>query len=707
MADAAAKLKQSGGFTKVLNEGDHVHVSYNQQGQMAQPDTSDAQIIAALRGEAMPTPSAVPQAAGSEISDADIIKALRGSAAPAKPVVAPPVPPPAKDISLLERLNLIAHGQNVPKPGFGLMEDVTGKLPFAKDIMSAGASGLDMLGAKIKGKPVPSFSSGYQAHMADFQNQQKQYDTENPRLGRLGDVLSIVGGGAPVEAAITAAKAGLPGLMKQGAKAGATIGGLFGVGNAPTQGPDSIDRRLEQGATGAVLGAGTGAAFPVLGAATVGAGRVVGNAMNKLFPSVEDIASQKAKGIIDSFAGGSVMPNTAELVPGSKPTLAEATGNPGVAALTRAMRDLNPNSPLLAREAQNQEARLTHLEGATGTPEDVAAAASARDKAATSTLKQVFGAKAPAVDTAPVNQTISDILDGPSGARSSVKDAMRDVTTTLNNGGKPITDPEKLYHSVRKEIGDLISGTDMTKAYGKAAATQLMAVRDKLDDVIESGAPGFKQYLDDYTASSKPIASMKFLQEQNLLDAKGNITLQKVQNSIRRLDQQQAAAGAKAGKSVTDAQRSALESIRDDLLRSKNIELGKAIGSNTVQNVLAQKRLGLSQYIPEGVGATGGATLGGLIGGPHGAEIGGAVGDRLGAMIGGMRASRNAVAQGMTQSKLEEMLLNPGAYQNPPMANRSQASLNDILNSAQSRALMTGANRLVASPQSRQKNATR
>ena len=702
MADAADRAKKSGKFTKVLNEGDHVHVSY--QGQQVAQNVSDDDLLNVMGGgsaKAVTTPKA-----SANVSDADLLGAMgeapKGSATPAPP---PPPPPPAKDPGLLERLNLIAHGKQVPKT-YGLGDDFTSKLPFAKDIMSAGASGLDMLGAKLEGKPVPSFSAGYQSHMADLQAQQKQYDTENPRLGRTGDVLSILGGGAPARG-VAAVKATLPTLMKQGAKAGATIGGLFGLGHAPTEGPDSIDKRLEQGAMGTVLGGATGGAVPVLGAAAAGAGRVAGNVSNKLFPSVEDIASQKAKGIIESFAGGPVMPNPAELVPGSKPTLAEATGNPGVAALTRAMRDLNPNSPLLAREAQNQEARLAHLETATGTPEDVAAAASARDKAATSTLKQVFGAKSPTVDIAPVKQAISDILDGPSGARSSVKDAMRDVTNTLNNGGKPIADPEKLYHSVRKEIGDLISGTDMTKAYGKAAATQRMAVRDKLDDVIESGAPGFKQYLEDYTASSKPIASMKFLQEQNLLDAKGNITLQKVQNAIRRLDQQQAAAGAKAAKSVTDAQRNALESIRDDLLRSKNIELGRAIGSNSIQNVLAQKRLGLSQYIPEGVGATGGATLGGLIAGPHGAEIGGAVGDRLGAMIGSMRASRNAVAQGMTQSKLEEMLLNPGAYQAPPMANRSQASLNDILNSAQSRALMTGANRLVASPKSRQKNAPR
>jgi len=53
------------------------------------------------------------------------------------------------------------------------------------------------------------------------------------------------------------------------------------------------------------------------------------------------------------------------------------------------------------------------------------------------------------------------------------------------------------------------------------------------------------------------------------------------------------------------------------------------------------------------------------------------------------------------------MLLNPGAHQMPPGANLSQASLNDILNSAQSKVLMAGGNKLVATPQIRQKYAPR
>lgn len=89
MADAAAKAKQSGKFTKVLNEGDHVHVSYNQGN--AVPQVSDDDLLKALTGG---QPSAAVVAAHGDphsISDDQLLKALTtgGNDAPAKQVVAP------------------------------------------------------------------------------------------------------------------------------------------------------------------------------------------------------------------------------------------------------------------------------------------------------------------------------------------------------------------------------------------------------------------------------------------------------------------------------------------------------------------------------------------------------------------------------------------------------------------------------------------
>jgi len=691
MDDAASRLRASGiPTTKIINERDHIHVSYPAQGNMPQT-ISDDDLLKALTG-GTPSKAAAPTATASagQISDEQLLAALTGSAG--KPAPAPGDAPPAqaKGVGLLEGL---MTGQKVAAPKFGFTEDLTAKIPFARDIMSAGAAGLDMAGNALTGQQSPGFSSLYQSHMADFGRQQAKYEAANPNAAGAATVGSFLSTGPGAVAKLVAAKS-LPALMAAGAKGGAAIGGLFGLGT-PSE-DNSVGGRVGNALTGAATGALTGGALPLAGAGLGAAGRQVGRVTNKLFPSVEEVASKKAKGIIDQFAGGSVTPVANEIVPGSKPTLAEATGNAGVASLTRALRDLNPNSPLVAREGQNAAARLSHLETAAGTPEEAAALVAARDKAATSNLKAVFDpVRGQAADIAPLRQQISDILAGPNGARSAVKTSMKDVLSVLDNEGKPITDPEKLYHSVRKEIGDLISGKDLTKSYGKQAAAELISVRDALDGVIEQSAPGFKKYLNEYAQASAPITSMEFLQGLNLTDAQGKITLSKVQNAIKRLEAQKAGAGVKAGKAVTDTQAEALKAIRDDLLRAQHISLGKAIGSNTVQNLTAQRKLGiLDKYGPEGIGATIGGGIGVLTHLPGGPEIGAGLGARVGNVLGKSRLDRLAKTQELTQANLEDMLLNPARYQNPSVPPKPIASLNDILNSSRARASMGVANRL-------------
>ncbi len=698
MADAAAKLKQAG-YSKTLNEGNHVHVSYPQGPQVAQ--ISDDDLMKALTGG---TPSAHAIAAHGnpqDISDEQLLKALTSGG--------PEAPKPAAQAA-----------QPGPKPTgtfgkmpFGFMEDATAKLPFAKDVMAAGASGLDMGAAALSGKPMPSFGQGYQTHMGELQAQQAQYEAQNPGLGGLATGASILAAGAPSRL-VAAAKAGLPVLMKEGAKAGATLGGLFGLGT-PDEG-NTVSGRLGNAATGATLGAVTGGLVPPAAAGLAAGGRLVGRAANKLFPPAEDIASQRAKGIIEKFAGGPVTPNAAhEIVPGSKPTLAESVDNPGVSLLQKQITQLNPNSPILARLAQNNEARLAHLDTATGSAADIEKAQTLRDKAATAQRKQLFSASPAPVDIAPVTGTIQSILDGPSGKRPAVKAAMAEAKAILADNGKPITDPETLYQSARKGINDLISGKDLTKAYGAQAASQLIAVRDALDAAIEKTNKGFKKYLTDYATASTPIDAMQFLQGQKLTNDQGVITLHNVQTAIRRLETQKAAAGIKSGKAVTDAQQSVLENIRDDLLRQGKIDAGKARGSDSAQNLIQQASLGLvngkpstmSMLLPEIAGGGIGATIGHISGIPLAPELGGYIGDRIGKFAAVRSAAKTAASNDLTRAKLEEMLLNPGAYQAPPFANRSQASLNDLLNSQRARATFAGANRLAITPQLRQKQGAR
>ncbi len=688
-SEAAQRIAKSGKpFDQVIDENDHVHVSFDPQNRkqvipskMAGP--SDSDILAALTGKSA---SAAPSAPQGGPSDDQLIAALTGGAKASAPASSKP--------------KAAGKPTYMGQP-FGFQQNLEASMPFGKDVAAAVPAGLDALIGR------GSFGENYRNNLADLNTAQAGYEAENPGLANTSAGLGFFGAGGPAKAIGPIAKQTLGQLVKAGAKGGAQLGALFGLGDAG-DGSGGVGGRLEGAATGAAFGAGAGAALPVLGAGTMAVGQQVGKVGNKLFPDALTVAGKKAKGIIESFAGGPVRPNATELVPGSKPTLAESTGNAGVAALTRALRDLNPNSPLVAREAENAAARGTHFEGAAGTPEDVAAALAARDKAATAQLKSVFTPGQAPADVTPIRQKIDEILAGSTGARPAVKASLRDVIAILDNEGKPVTDPKALYDSVRKGIGDLISGKDLTKAYGKAAARELIAVQDALDDVIEASAPGFKQYLDDYARASAPATAMEFLQGLNLTDAKGNITLAKVQNALKRLQAQQTAPGVKGGKAVTTAQQQALESIRDDLLRADAINKGKSLGSNTVQNALAQKRLGLSRFIPEGIGATTGAGIGGLVGGPHGIEIGGFIGDRLGAAVGSMRAGRQAQAQNMLQATIEDMLLNPGKYQQPMQGIPSKIRpLGELLNSTRFNTAVTGGNRLAVAGQPRSQEKSR
>ncbi len=738
--DAAARLAKSGiPFDQIEDGGDHVHISFAPTNRrqvigpkMAQTNFSVDDAMAALSGgkqaatsgdqypagDSRNSPAAmtVSPPAQKNFSHDEALAALGGNSETGGPTPA---------VSGGKPQQAAASGKT-PAGEFGFTQEMASHIPFSRDVGAGTLAGLDTLfGYNDKGG---SFGDRYKGYLKDSAAAQQAYEAQNPGLSTLASGLGILGSGGPVRGAVgSLVQAGkgifpklaevagpvaqsqtLRQLMASGAKGGAALGTLFGAGEAG-DGSGGFDSRAGNAALGAATGLGAGVGLPVLGAGVAAGGRALGGLVNRLIPDAATQAANRAKGIIETFAGGPVHPNAAELVPGSKPNLAESTRNTGVAALTRALRDLNPNSPLVAREAENAAARGAHFEGAAGTPEEVKAALAERDKAATAQLKTVFQPNQAPADTAPVTDAINDILAGSSGARPAVKQAMGDVQKILENDGKPVTNPKALYDSVRKGIDDLISGKDLTKGYGKQAARELIAVRDHLDEVIETSAPGFKQYLEDYAKASTPANSMEFLQSLNLTDAKGNITLAKVQNAIKRLQAQQAAPGIKGGKAVTSAQQQALESIRDDLLRADTINQGKSIGSNTVQNALAQKRLGFAQRIlPEGLGATAGAGIGHLVAGPYGAEVGGFIGDRIGAAVGASRMSRNQQSQNLLQSTLEDMLLNPARYQNPhsgiPSAVRP---LNEILNSPKMRGAMAAGNRLAISHQTRPKEKSR
>lgn len=319
-------------------------------------------------------------------------------------------------------------------------------------------------------------------------------------------------------------------------------------------------------------------------------------------------------------------------------------------------------------EQKNNAARQAWWLDHAGTQFDIDAATAQRDAAANADLLNIFkpGQKA---DPQLVLKEIDSILGGPSGKRTSVKTSLSRIRNLIEepaSKNKPAiqeTDPETLYNSVRKEIGDLLDKRSDDPA-GQQAGRELTHVRDVLDKQIAKAAPGFDQYLADYADASKPITAMKFMQGLNLTDLQGNITLAKVDTALKQIEK-----GIKSGdathpaNSLNKYDRYALEALRDDLLRQTKTQSGITKGTSTYQRFATSAKLpsgGLLGKLvnPTTLGTGAGYGLGELIAPGWGSALGMMTGAGAGRVAENVLARRNA----LVDSALSYMLTNPGAF---------------------------------------------
>ncbi|UIY58088.1 transglycosylase SLT domain-containing protein [Burkholderia cepacia] len=488
-----------------------------------------------------------------------------------------------------------------------------------------------------------------------------------------------------------AAKLGLGGLGTVAAKgigsaaAGAALGGAYSSLQPVTGGGQNLtslvtgqpgsnywQEKAGQVGSGALLGAATPALTAGLGKLGQYAGNLIGSTVR---PFTESGRAQIAQDMIAQAArGGPLELNTTQLVPGSAPTLAEATGNPGIATLQRTIRDINP-APFVAREQQNAASRLGALGSITGTADDLAAARLARaNDAADNYLSTNVGVPASDTAYAALKQTpafkkaFSDAQEmAKNQGISSIETAIQN-RANANMGGS-VGAPEtyvsgKGLQYIKQSLDDQIDSAMRGGESGKAR--NILGVKDQLLGIMDNNIDGYAQARAQFAQQSGPIDAMQYLQSLNLTDAQGNVTLAKVQNALSQMQKAQQKPGINAAKSVTSDQISALQSIRDDLLRASQTELGKTrAGSATAQNIATQQMLraalpgklgALAGQLPGGsVGAGLGALLGYGAGGPAGAALGTAAGGKLGSIVTGLANARNEAIQ----DEVARLLLNP------------------------------------------------
>lgn len=441
------------------------------------------------------------------------------------------------------------------------------------------------------------------ATAADQEAAQREQDYQDATPGSIAaGVGRLTGGmlsGGPAGAAPLATLRGLgastaarAGLGSSGQAAGgflgttvgsAMLGGGLGAALPVTEG-DFQEGRQQQAIVGGAVGGLIPGASQAVGRTTLATGRTLRNLVE---PFSEAGRGRIADRTLQRFSrDGPTAIDDVTHIPGSEPTLAQATGNPGLAGVERTLRnDPNLNSQFAARDRANAAARARAFEDISGDAASLAEARAARS--ATADDLYTRAAENFTDELPPALQPVLDELL----KRPSIQQAQRVAQRWAAERGEAL-DPRGSFrglHDMKRALDDAI-GEQISK--GKMAeASALRNTQAQLMEIMEALSPDYAQARATYAAMSRPIDAMEFLQGLNITDQRGNLTLHKVNNALRAAHRQRNQPGPTKGKSLTDDQMNVLTALRNDLLRADNLNLGRAVGSNTMQNFAADNLL--------------------------------------------------------------------------------------------------------------------
>lgn len=442
------------------------------------------------------------------------------------------------------------------------LSEIRAKFPMYADLSD------DQLLSGVRSKFYPDIPMAKFAGMID-------YDTQREKLGKeiVGDmstldkvragagkafsdlgtgVAQLVGAGPSREefdqtkrrdAALMdsgAAKAGnfggtlaatLPAMFMPGANtlAGASLGGAA-LGLAGPVGTG--DSRLANAAIGGAAGAGGVMAGRALQGLAQG-----GKAL--IDPFTSSGRDKIAGRVIQRFADDPAKVAAAQggrTITGAVPTIAEETGDAGMARLQDALRALDPQiaNRIGQRLSDNNAARIASLGKVAGVNGARDAAAEARDQVA----KQLYGSafantsavtpsQLKAQATLMQSGKIDQLLQAP-----AIQEAVKQAQTNAANAGKKMAPAGSIegLHNVKLAIDDMIRDPQTAAQATKMAA--LRSARDRVVSVIETLSPDYKQARQTYSAMSQPVNSFDIGAEvlkrasSNTSDLAGNPRMQ-------------------------------------------------------------------------------------------------------------------------------------------------------------------------------------
>lgn len=209
------------------------------------------------------------------------------------------------------------------------------------------------------------------------------------------------------------------------------------------------------------------------------------------------------------------MEEFAPTVTGYTPTAAQASRDFGLIAAETPIRAMDVTGKFAQAQSEANKARMSILDKMARDKDAVQAAIKKRDEVTAPMREEAFAKSTVDPETfqsavnLTVNNTIEDILKSDVGARSTVENTMNWAKQQIQRG----TTPQRLYE-VRKDLRDASQGRlDKDGSAYSLAKGQLEQVIRSIDGTLEAAAPGYKDYLRKYAASSKGIERLEAAQE--------------------------------------------------------------------------------------------------------------------------------------------------------------------------------------------------
>jgi hypothetical protein len=287
---------------------------------------------------------------------------------------------------------------------------------------------------------------------------------------------------------------------------------------------------------------------------------------------------------------------------GYTPTTAQATRDIGLINAETAIKGLDVTGGRFATRAlETNQAQMAILNRLAKDDDALTAAIKKRDEVSDPIREKAFANSTVTPETfqsgivLTVNKTIDDILASPVGKRQTVISVMKDAKDDIARA----TTPAELYE-IRKDLRiaaqGLLDKSDRggpTAGAYKAAKEPLSQVIRAVDDAIEAGATGYKDYLSKYAASSRGIERLEATQEfkGKVLSTTPDpsrindylISQPKFLNAIRAAEKE---------TNLSTTQLAVLKRVAEDLDSGVLARATKPMGSDTFKNMSTANVIG-------------------------------------------------------------------------------------------------------------------